>query len=526
MILTSSIVILLVGGIIAWAVSSYHTGAPRWIALLTIATDLALFLFFWGNEFSIAETVPTALDSSRWFTIETFQWMPRFGIQFKLALDGLSFLLILLTLFLGGASVLSSWGEIQQRRGFFYFNLLWGLAGVLGVFLALDLFLFFVFWEVMLVPMYFLIAIWGHENRVYAALKFFIFTQASGLLMLISILALVFLHYQTTGVLNFDYFSLLNFPVSGNFAVWIMVGFLLAFAVKIPVVPFHSWLPDAHTEAPTAGSVILAGVLLKTGAYGLLRFVLPLFPQQSAHFTSLAMTLATLGIIYGAIMAFAQRDLKRLVAYTSISHMGFVLLGIFAANQLALQGALLQMIAHGLSTGALFIIAGELQERIHTRDMNQMGGFWEAMPRLGALGLFFAIASLGLPGLANFIGEFFVLLGAFQVNKVLTILSALGLVSAAIYALFLVQKVFFGRNISSLPVNWSLHDTGPRESGLLISMVFLIVWLGLFPSPIFNMTKPVFETLHLSIVSSKATADTMTKGVTNTVSKIKFKAGP
>ena len=508
MILTLSIVILLIGGVLAWFVSRYSNDAPRWVALLALGLDLLLFLGAWKNGFNITQAIPQGVNENRWLFIETAQWIPRFGIQFKLAMDGLSFWLILLTLFLGIAAVLTSWREIQQRSGFFHFNLLWGLAGVLGVFLAMDLFLFFVFWETMLVPMYFLIAIWGHENRVYAALKFFIFTQASGLLMLISILALVFVHYKSTGTISFDYFTLLKSHVVSDFAFWIMLGFMLAFAVKLPVVPFHTWLPDAHTEAPTAGSVILAGVLLKTGAYGFFRFVLPLFPQESARFAPVAMTLATVGILYGAIMAFSQRDLKRLVAYTSVSHMGFVLLGVFAATQLALQGALLQMIAHGLSTGALFIIVGELQERIHTRDMNQMGGLWEQMPRLGALGLFFVIASLGLPGLANFIGEFFVLLGTFSVNKPLTILSALGLVGAAIYSLFLMQKTFFGGGISAKQGDWSLHDATRRESLLLVSIVLLIVWLGIFPNPVFKITKGVFETLHPVNVSVSSVSGT------------------
>jgi NADH-quinone oxidoreductase subunit M len=510
MILTLSIVILLIGGVVAWMVSRVSEDGPRWVALLTLAVNLLLYLGAWKNGFNLSQAVPHQFNENRWFFIETIQWIPRFGIQFKLAMDGLSFWLILLTLFLGLTAVLTSWREIQQRSGFFHFNLLWGLAGVLGVFLAVDLFLFFVFWEIMLVPMYFLIAIWGHENRVYAALKFFIFTQASGLLMLISILALVFVHYQSSGQLSFDYFTLLNSHVSGNFAFWIMLGFLLAFAVKLPVVPFHTWLPDAHTEAPTAGSVILAGVLLKTGAYGLFRFVLPLFPVESAHFAPVAMGLATVGILYGAIMAFSQRDLKRLVAYTSVSHMGFVVLGVFAASQLALQGSLLQMIAHGLSTGALFIIVGELQERIHTRDMNQMGGLWQQMPRLGALGLFFAIASLGLPGLANFIGEFFVLLGTFQVNRLLSVLSALGLVGAVIYSLFLMQKAFFGAGVSPKPGGWSVRDASRRESLLLISIVFLTVWLGLYPSPVFNVTKPVFETLTPTSTSNEKTPNDIT----------------
>jgi NADH-quinone oxidoreductase subunit M len=285
--------------------------------------------------------------------------------------------------------------------GLFHLNLMLVLAGVTGVFLALDLFLFYFFWELMLVPMYFLIDLWGHENRHYAAIKFFLFTQLSGLLMLLAILGLHFLHKEATGEATFDYTKLLHTPMGSTAQMLLMLGFFGAFAVKLPAVPFHTWLPDAHTEAPTAGSVILAGLLLKTGAYGMIRFVVPLFPEAAAVFAPIAMTVGVIGIVYGAILAFAQTDLKRLVAYTSVSHLGFVLLGIFVWNKLALQGAVMQMICHGLSTGALFIIVGELQDRIHTRDMRRMGGLWTVAPRMGAVAMFFAMASLGLPGLGT-----------------------------------------------------------------------------------------------------------------------------
>jgi NADH-quinone oxidoreductase subunit M len=345
-----------------------------------------------------------------------YEWIPQYGISFHLALDGLSLLLIVLTVFLGLLSVLVSWNQITERIGFFHFNLLWILAGITGVFLALDLFLFYFFWEVMLIPMYFIIAIWGYENRIYAAFKFFIYTQASGLLMLIAILALYFTHGAETGNYTFDYNQLLGTSLSSPASMWIMLGFLIAFAVKLPLVPFHNWLPDAHTEAPTAGSVILAGLLLKTGAYGILRFVLPLFPQASIDFAPYGMMLGTIGILYGAKLAFAQRDFKRLVAYSSVSHMGFVMLGVYAFNQLALQGVVMQMLAHGISTGALFIIVGAIQKRIHTRDLEEMGGFWELAPRMGGITLLFTMASLGLPGLGNFIAEFLILSGTFQAS--------------------------------------------------------------------------------------------------------------
>jgi NADH-quinone oxidoreductase subunit M len=304
--------------------------------------------------------------------------------------------------------------------------------------------------------------------------------------MLIAILALVFVHDAASGTLRFDYFDLLGTSMAPATELWIMLGFFVAFAVKLPVVPFHTWLPDAHTEAPTAGSVILAGVLLKTGAYGLLRFVVPLFPDAALRFTPLAMALGVAGVLYGAVLAFAQTDLKRLVAYTSVSHLGFVLLGIFAWNAWALSGAIMQMLAHGISTGALFIMVGALQERTRTRDMRSLGGLWTTMPRMAALALFFAIASLGMPATGNFVGEFLVLLGAWRVSVSLTVIATLGFVAAVVYALALVQRTFQGDNTR----RWHLADTSAREMAELGVMVVIAVWLGLYPQPVLDVAAP------------------------------------
>lgn len=491
MILVWIIAIPLAGGLLAWLLGRRDATWPRWISFIALSLDLALVMAFW-----LEYSGPGALSlRGRWLIELNYEWVPQLGISFHLAMDGLSLLLVMLTLFLGTISVVCSWTEIKERVGFFHFNLLWVLAGVAGVFLALDLFLFYFFWELMLVPMYFLIALWGHENRIYASVKFFIFTQLSGLLMLAAILGLFVIHGRQTGVYTFDYPQLLGTSIPPAAAFWLMLGFFAAFAVKLPAVPFHSWLPDAHTEAPTAGSVVLAGLLLKTGAYGFLRFLVPLFPNAASDFRAPGMVLAVLGILYGALLAFAQTDLKRLVAYTSISHMGFVLLGVFTWNELALQGAVVQMVCHGISTGALFILVGQLQERLGTRDMERMGGLWSAMPGMGGVGLLFALASLGLPGLGNFVGEFLVLTGSYRVSAPVAAVAAAGLVAAAAYSLWMIQRVFHGKEKTGpLP-----PDLNARETSMMAVMIVIIVWLGLYPKPVIDTAKPALDVIQKGI---------------------------
>ncbi len=497
MILIWLIAILLVAGFLAWLVAHWSTAAARWIALAATAADFIIGLVLWVSHYGELTLVP----HNHWIEQLDWSWIPRFGIRFHLAMDGLSLLLLMLTFFLGIVSVLVSWKEIQQRVGFFHLNLLWVLAGITGVFLAIDLFLFYFAWELMLVPMYFLIALWGHKRRHYASVKFFIFTQLSGLLMLIAILALYFAHHAATGVFTFEYEQLLDTPLPSAAAWWMMLGFFVAFAVKLPVVPVHTWLPDAHTEAPTAGSVVLAGLLLKTGAYGLLRFVVPLFPGAAHRFAPIAMILAVIGILYGGVLAFGQSDFKRLVAYTSVSHLGFVLLGIFAWNALALEGAVVTMIAHGISTGALFVVAGLLQERIHTREMDRMSGLWSTVPRLSGAALFFALGSLGLPGLGDFVGEFLVLLGTYRVSLVLTILATIGVLVATFYALRLVQRAFHGPNLHQ----WKLPDLNRREAFILAPMIVVLLWLGLYPLPVLNTFRPAMRALQQFVSRPAAT---------------------
>jgi NADH-quinone oxidoreductase subunit M len=494
MILLSLIVILLAGGIACWIVAARHAAAARWIAVASVVTDLLLTLGLW-----IAPMGRPQATSQRWLEECNFAWIAEFGIRFHLALDGLSLALLLLTYFLGIAAILSSWTEIRHRVGFFHFNLLWVLAGITGVFLAADLFLFYLFWELMLVPMYFLIGLWGHERRIYAATKFFLFTQLSGLLMLVAIISLAVLQQRASGAFTFDYEALLHTPLSPHAARLLMLGFLLAFAVKLPAFPFHTWLPDAHTEAPTAGSVILAGLLLKTGAYGLIRFVLPLFPGPTRDLAPLMMTIGVIGILYGAVLAIGQTDLKRLVAYTSVSHMGFVLLGVFSGNQIALEGAVIQMISHGISTGALFVIAGLLQEKLHTREIAEMGGLWEIMPTLSGAGLVFAMASLGLPGLGDFVGEFLVLLGAYRAHVGLTVVATLGLLAATLYGLKFAQGAFHGPNLH----HWRLPDMRWREWTILGPMMLCLLWIGLYPQPVLNLVRPSIVTVQHAIFSQE-----------------------
>jgi len=478
MILLWLILLPLCGGAVSWAAARRSALSARWIALAVMLAGFLITGWLWlANR---------GLGFRTWFDDLDWSWLPSWGIHFHLAMDGLSVLLLALVYFLGIVAVLVSWTEIQYQVGFFHLNLLWVIAGIAGVFLAVDLFLFYFAWELMLIPMYFLIAVWGHEHRRYAAVKFFIFTQLSGLLMLIAILSLYFAHHNVTGVYTFEYGDLLGTPLAPSAGMWIMLGFFAAFAVKLPIVPLHTWLPDAHTEAPTAGSVILAGLLLKTGAYGMIRFVVPLFPDAAHAFAPVAMWIGIAGILYGAFLAFSQTDLKRLVACTSVSHMGFVLLGIFAWNNLALEGALVTMLAHGISTGALFVIAGVLQERIHTREIGRMGGIWTAVPRLSGAALFFALASLGLPGLGDFVGEFLVLLGTYAVSVTLAVCGSIGVLAATFYALRLVQGAFFGPDTHA----WRIADLVPREGFIMALMIGVLLWLGLYPRPVLDMFRP------------------------------------
>ena len=484
------------GGIAAWLAARWSVTACRWVSLVAVVAALALAISMWARNYhgwGLFAAVPSSSATSFVYGLDA-PWIPQAGIRFHLGADGLGLIMLMLTFVMTALAVLASWRGLQQRPGMFHFMLLFAAASLAGVFMALDLFLFYFFFELMLIPFFFLIALWGHEQRRRAAIKFFIYTQAGGLLMLISIVGLYFIHGRQTGVYTFDYPQLLGSGISGWTGRLLMLGFFVAFAVKLPAVPLHGWLPDAHSQANTAGSVLLAGLLIKVGAYGFLRFLVPLFPGASFDIRYLAMGLGVAGIVYGAVMAFSQTDLKRMVAYTSVSHMGFILLGVFAWNHLALDGVILQIVCHAFSTGGLFILAGMLEERLETRDLGGMGGLWARLSTLGGFGMVLAMAALGLPGLGNFVAEFLILLGTFSVSRPAAIGGSRGVFVSTVYALWLVQRVFHGPEPAgaSPDAGGRAVPRGARPSGarrglsarevlMFAVAVFILLWLGLYP---------------------------------------------
>src|SRR5271168_1939447 len=419
--------------------------------------------------------------------IENANWIPSIGAHFTLGIDGLSFLMVMLTTVLGAIAILSSWSAIHKREKEYYILLLLLQTGMLGVFMSLDFVLFYVFWEVMLVPMYFLIGVWGGDRRLYAAIKFFLYTLAGSVLMLLAILAI----YYYRGTL--DIRQILEHPFTaqdGWLQKWLFWGFFFAFAIKVPVFPFHTWLPDAHTEAPTAGSVILAGVLLKMGTYGFLRFSVPMFPDATMKFRWIIIVLSLIGIIYGALVCMMQKDMKRLIAYSSVSHMGFCTLGIFALTPLGLSGSIIQQVNHGISTGALFLIVGVLYERRHTRLISEFGGLSTPMPNFAAVYLIVTLSSLGMPLLNGFIGEFTILRGAFEVRWQWAAWGVIGVVLGAAYLLWLYQRVMFG-NVTN-PANEQLPDLNWREWTTIGTLILFAFWIGIYPKPLFDvLDKPV-----------------------------------
>lgn len=433
-----------------------------------------------------APGMPQAVGAPAGFLLwEDLPWIGRFGIRYTLGMDGISLLMALLTAFVTVIALAVSWQGIRERVALHYALLLIMETGIMGVFLSLDLFLFYLFWEVMLVPMFFLIGIWGHGRRIYSAVKFFLYTLFGSLLMLLAIIGVYLIHGGESGSYTFALPALIQTRIAPDVAGWLFAAFLLAFAIKVPVFPLHTWLPDAHTDAPTAGSVVLAGLLLKTGAYGIIRFGYPLFPQAAVSFAPLITVLAVIGIIYGSWVAYAQDDMKRLVAYSSVGHMGFVALGIAAWTPVSLSGAVLQMVNHGVTTGALFALVGMLDERAGTREIGAFGGLWGKVPIFSSFFLLLNMASAGLPGLNNFAGEFLILAGSFRVSPLAAVLAFIGIIFSLVYTVRLVQKLLFATEQRSLP----LVDISLREGGILTVLAFAAVYLGVHPAPLLGLLR-------------------------------------
>ena len=462
----------LAGAFLLLLVPKENESAIKWIANIVALTGfvISIPLWFWYNP-----------QNSDFQFVEHAAWIPSIGADYFLGVDGFSTLLILLTTMMGSIAVLSSWSAIAERVKEYYIFLLVLQTGLLGAFMALDFLLFFVFWEVMLVPMYFLIGIWGSANRLYSAIKFFLYTVVGSVIMLLGILALYFYNHSVTGTYTFDItkFHQLNLPPDLQW--WIFLAFFFGFAVKVPMFPFHTWLPDAHTDAPTAGSVILAAVMLKMGTYGFLRFSLPILPDATRQFVPFIVVLSIIGIVYGALVALAQKDWKRLVAYSSVSHMGMVMLGMFALNPVGLMGSIVQQLNHGISTGALFLLVGIVYERRHTREISEYGGLSKVMPVYAAIFLVMTMSSIGLPTLNGFIGEVLILQGVFVANKIWAAFAASGIVLGAAYMLYLYQRTMFGKVDN--PKNERLPDLSHREFATFAPLLILAFWIGLYPAP-------------------------------------------
>jgi NADH-quinone oxidoreductase subunit M len=483
-ILTALVLLPLAGGIGALLLGKNRDALVRQLALVVSLATFALSLLLW------LRFDPTSADYQ---FVERHTWLPEFGISYHVGVDGISLLLILLTTFLTPLALLCSWESIESRVREFAFFMLALESAMIGVFVSIDLFLFYLFWDAMLIPMYFLIGIWGYDRRIYAAVKFILYTMAGSVLMLVAILWLASFHQTQTGVPSFDLTDLLALAIPGGLQTWLFLAFAVAFAIKVPIFPFHTWLPDAHVEAPTAGSVILAGVLLKMGTYGLLRFAFPLFPEAARFFAPYLAVLAVVGIVYGALVAMVQPDMKKLVAYSSVSHLGIVVLGICALTVNGVQGSVFQMVAHGISTGGLFLIVGMLSDRRHTRQITEFGGLKAVMPRLVAAFFLVTLASIALPGMNGFVGEFLVLVGTFASPfsshaRLFTAVAATGVILSAVYMLWMFQRVNYGTVTN--PKNRALRDLSLREWFVIGPVCAMAIVMGVAPNIFLRPTEP------------------------------------
>jgi NADH-quinone oxidoreductase subunit M len=466
----------LVGAVLALAAGGRGDRHDREPLVRAIALGVSLVTFV----VSLLLWIRFNPSSADYQFVEQHPWLPMFGIQYYIGVDGISLFLIILTTFLTPLALLSSWESVHKSVKVFSFFVLALETAMLGVFVSIDLFLFYVFWDAMLIPMYFLIGIWGYERRIYAAVKFILYTMAGSVLMLIAIIGLAYAHAEAKGSPSFNLLDLYGLQLTPQLESWFFLAFTLAFAIKVPLFPFHTWLPDAHVEAPTAGSVILAGVLLKMGTYGLLRFAFPLFPQAAVGFTPVLALLAVAGIVYGALVAMVQPDMKKLVAYSSVSHLGFVVLGLCAMNTQGVQGSLYQMLNHGVSTGGLFMLVGMLSDRRHTRLISEFGGLKAVAPRLVAAFLVITLSSIALPGLNGFVGEFLILVGAFRRMPTLAAIAATGVILSAVYMLWMFQRVNYGPVTNEK--NRSMRDLTPREWALVVPTIAMAVVMGVAPA--------------------------------------------
>jgi len=497
-ILSILIAIPLCGVFLLACIDGAREALIRWLALTISSLAFLLSLIVYA-QFDPATAGVQFVERASWI-----DWI---GSSYLLGVDGISLPLLLLTTFLTPIAILASFSGITSRVKGYMICMLLLETGMIGVFVALDLILFYLFWEGMLIPMYFLIGVWGGRRRVYATLKFVLYTMAGSVLMLLAMIAVAYQHRESAGRLTFDLLELIGGPIPPGMQLWLFAAFALAFAIKVPMFPFHTWLPDAHVEAPTAGSVLLAGVLLKMGTYGFLRFALPLFPEAAVAFSPLISMLAVIGILYGALVSMVQGDLKRLVAYSSVSHLGFVMLGIFAMNLEAIEGSILQMVNHGLSTGALFLLVGMIYERRHTRMIEEFGGLARLLPRFALCFLIVTMSSIGLPGLNGFVGEFLILTGAFRAHKGLAILAAIGIILAAVYMLWMWQRVMWGQ--SRRTENLTLNDISRREMAMLIPVILLILWIGLNPNPLLRRMDASVGQMLDGMRSAMSEANTM-----------------
>ncbi len=501
-ILTTLVLLPLVGGVAVLLTGRDRAQLARQLALLVSLATFAVSILMW------AQFDP---QSAEYQLVERHAWLPDFGISYHLGVDGISLLLVVLTTFLTPIALLCSWESVSQRVREFSFFMLLLEAAMIGVFVSLDLFLFYVFWDAMLIPMYFLIGIWGYDRRIYASIKFMLYTMAGSVLMLIAILWMAYYHQSVTGVVSFDLADLMALDVPVALQTYLFLAFAVAFAIKVPLFPFHTWLPDAHVEAPTAGSVILAGVLLKMGTYGLLRFAFPLFPEAALRFAPYIAILAVIGIVYGALVAMVQPDLKKLVAYSSVSHLGIVVLGICALNVNGVQGAVYQMLAHGVSTGGLFLIVGMLSDRRHTRLIAEFGGLKAVAPRLVAAFLLITLASIGLPGTNGFVGEFLILIGAFKGQfspdaQYYTAVAATGVILSAVYMLWMFQRVNYGPLTN--PKNRGLRDLSPRELVVIVPICAMAIFMGVVPGVFLRPMEPAVRKTVQAVVGLRVPANT------------------